>query len=50
MLQDIHKVQNLNGDQESIQGINSKESIPPAYIAWRPGTANTVVTPARQAT
>jgi hypothetical protein len=26
-----------------------KESIPPAYVAWRAGTSNRVVVPARQA-
>ncbi len=30
-------------------GINSEESIPPAYVAWRAGTKNWVVVPARQA-
>jgi hypothetical protein len=30
-------------------GIDSKESIPPAYVAWRAGTSNRVVIPARQA-
>ncbi len=31
-------------------GINSEESIPPAYVAWRPGTTNRVIVlPARQA-
>ncbi len=30
-------------------GIYSKESIPPAYIAWRAGASNSVVVPARQA-
>jgi hypothetical protein len=30
-------------------GIDSKESIPPAYLAWRAGTSNGVVIPARQA-
>jgi hypothetical protein len=29
--------------------IDSKESIPPAYAAWRAGTSNRVVVPARQA-
>ena len=29
--------------------IDSKESIPPAYVAWRAGTSNKVVAPARQA-
>jgi hypothetical protein len=28
-------------------GIDSKESIPPAYVAWRAGTSNRVVVPAR---
>jgi hypothetical protein len=31
------------------QGIDSKESIPLAYVAWRAGTSNRVVVPARQA-
>jgi hypothetical protein len=30
-------------------GIDSKESIPPAYVAWRARTSNRVVVPARQA-
>ncbi len=30
-------------------GINSEESRPPAYVAWRAGTTNRVVVPARQA-
>jgi hypothetical protein len=30
-------------------GIDSNESIPPAYITWRDGTSNRVVVPARQA-
>ncbi len=29
-------------------GIDSKESIPPAYVAWRAGTTNRVFLPARQ--
>ncbi len=30
-------------------GIDSKESIPPAFVAWPGGTPNKVVVPARQA-
>ncbi len=30
-------------------GIDSKESIQAAYVAWRPGTSNRVLVPARQA-
>ncbi len=30
-------------------GIDFKESIPPAYLAWRAGASNRVVVPARQA-
>ncbi len=30
-------------------GIDSEESIPPAYVAWRAGTTNRVVVPARRA-
>jgi hypothetical protein len=30
-------------------GIDSKESILPAYVAWLAGTSNRVVVPARQA-
>jgi hypothetical protein len=30
-------------------GIYSEESIQPAYVAWRVGTTNRVVVPARQA-
>jgi hypothetical protein len=30
-------------------GIDSEDSIPPAYVAWRAGTTNRVVVPARQA-
>ncbi len=30
-------------------GIDSEESISPAYVAWRAGTKNRVVIPARQA-
>jgi hypothetical protein len=30
-------------------GIDSRESIPTAYVAWRAGTSNRVVVPARQA-
>ncbi len=30
-------------------GIDSKESVPPAYVAWRAATSNRVVVPARQA-
>ncbi len=30
-------------------GIDSKKLIPPAYVAWRAGTSNRVVVPARQA-
>jgi hypothetical protein len=30
-------------------GIDSKEAIPPVYVAWRTGTSNRVVVPARQA-
>jgi hypothetical protein len=30
-------------------GIDSNESIPPAYVACRAGTSNRVVVPARQA-
>jgi hypothetical protein len=30
-------------------GIGSKESIPPAYVAWRAGKTNRVTVPARQA-
>ncbi len=30
-------------------GINSEESIPPAYVAWRAGAKKRVVVPARQA-
>jgi hypothetical protein len=30
-------------------GIDSEESIPPAYVAWRANTTNMVVVPARQA-
>jgi hypothetical protein len=29
--------------------IDSEDSIPPAYVAWRAGTTNRVVVPARQA-
>jgi hypothetical protein len=29
--------------------IDSEKSIPPAYVAWRAGTTNMVVVPARQA-
>jgi hypothetical protein len=29
-------------------GIDSEESIPPAYVAWRSGTTNRVAVPARQ--
>jgi hypothetical protein len=29
--------------------MDSEESIPPAYVAWRAGTTNWVVVPARQA-
>ncbi len=32
-----------------IPGIDSKESITPAYVAWRAGTSNRVVIPARHA-
>jgi hypothetical protein len=31
------------------QGIDSEQSIPPYYLAWRAGTINRVVVPARQA-
>ena len=31
-------------------GIDSEESIPPAYVAWRPDTTNRVIVPGRQAT
>ncbi len=30
-------------------GIDSRDSIPPAYVAWRAGTSNRVVVPGRQA-
>ncbi len=30
-------------------GIYSEDSIPPAYVAWRAGTTNRVIVPARQA-
>ncbi len=30
-------------------GIDSDDSIPPAYVVWRVGTTNRVVVPARQA-
>ena len=30
-------------------GIDSEDSIPPAYVAWRAGTTNRVVVQARQA-
>jgi hypothetical protein len=30
-------------------GIDSEDSIPPAYATWRAGTTNSVVVPARQA-
>jgi hypothetical protein len=30
-------------------GIDSEDSIPPAYVAWRVGTTKRVVVPARQA-
>jgi hypothetical protein len=30
-------------------GIDSNESIPPAYVAWRAGTTNKVVAPVRKA-
>jgi hypothetical protein len=30
-------------------GIDSEEMIPPAYVAWRASTTNTVVTQARRA-
>jgi hypothetical protein len=30
-------------------GIDSEDSIPPAYVAWRAGTTNRVAVPARQA-
>jgi hypothetical protein len=30
-------------------GIDSEDSIPPVYVAWRAGTTNRVVVPARQA-
>jgi len=33
----------------SSPGIDSKKSIPPAYVTWRPGTTNRVVVPARRA-
>ncbi len=33
----------------SSPGIDSKESIPPAYVAWLAGTSNKVFVPARQA-
>ncbi len=29
-------------------GIDSKESIPPTYVAWRAGTSNRIVVHARQ--
>jgi hypothetical protein len=29
--------------------IDSKESIPPAYVAWQVGTSNMAVVPARKA-
>jgi hypothetical protein len=31
-------------------GIDSEESIPPSYVAWRAGTTNRVIVPGRQAT
>jgi hypothetical protein len=31
------------------QGIDAKESKPPAYVAWRAGTTERVFVPARQA-
>ncbi len=31
------------------QGIDSEESIPPAYVAWRAGTTSRVIVSARQA-
>jgi hypothetical protein len=37
---------NVYGAEESIP---RKESIPPAYVAWRAGTTNRVVIPARPA-
>ncbi len=45
---------NVYGAQESIprnrfQGIDSKESIQPAYVAWRAGASNRIVVPACQA-
>ncbi len=30
-------------------GIDTEETIPPAYVAWQAGTTNRVVVPARQA-
>ncbi len=30
-------------------GIDSEDSIPPAYVVWRAGTTNSVIVPARQA-
>ncbi len=33
----------------SVQSPYFEESIPPAYVAWRAGTTNRVVVPARQA-
>jgi hypothetical protein len=29
-------------------GINTEESVPPAYVAWRAGTPNAIIEPARQ--
>jgi hypothetical protein len=34
--------------QESIPGIDSKVSIPPAYVAWRAGASNRVDVPGRR--
>jgi hypothetical protein len=38
-----------NGKRLRRPGIDSEDSIPTAYVAWRAGTTNRVVVPARQA-
>jgi hypothetical protein len=38
-----------NGKLSRSSGIDSKESIPPAYVAWRAGTSNEVDVPAHEA-
>jgi hypothetical protein len=39
----------MEPEPEFVTVLGAQESIPPAFVAWRAGTSNRVIVPARQA-